>query len=176
MAPKKTPQVVSEAVVSDATVDVPAVVDQTAGKSPKVRKTPVKPRAKKAVKSVPTTSEATDSSDADLEKKRVMSAVSSDFVNSVEKLLSEDLSAKLKAKDIKAVCEAFVKTLVGEVKEGKTVTFTNNVTFKRVLRGARTHKNPRTGAQVEKPAHYVMTMEVKPALKRSFAEVVVAAQ
>lgn len=105
----------------------------------------------------------------DGDKKRVMNAVPADFVKQVKEAIPE--SIKLSQKDLKTVCEAFVKTLVLQVKDGNTVSFTNNMTFKRVVRDDRTHKNPKTGEEVFKPAHYVMTMEVKPMLKRQFEEV-----
>jgi nucleoid DNA-binding protein len=102
------------------------------------------------------------------DKKRVMNAVPRDF----QKLVMNNLpGSALSAKDVKTVCEVFVKTLVSHVKSGETVSFTNNMTFKRVARDDRTHKNPKTGDEVFKPAHYVMVMEVKQALKKQFEEV-----
>jgi nucleoid DNA-binding protein len=71
----------------------------------------------------------------------------------------------------------FVKTLVASVLEGDKVTLTNHMTFKRALRAERTHKVPAKKSKdgkvteaksVTKKAHYVMTMEVKPALKAKF--------
>lgn len=116
--------------------------------------------AKKAAKA--------DSAPADGPKKRVMTAVPSSFVSAVEATLSPELVEKLKTKGVKEVCEAFVKTLVNEVKCGKTVSFTNNFTFARRVRTARNYKNLKTGDPINKPAHYVMTMSVKPALKKEF--------
>ncbi len=103
------------------------------------------------------------------DKKRIMNAVSKDF----HKLVVSNMpsSTNVSAKDIKTVCEVFVKSLVSHVKTGGTVSFTNNMTFKRVTRDNRTHKNPKTGEEVFKPAHYVMVMEVKQALKKQFEEV-----
>lgn len=107
-------------------------------------------------------------------KKRVMTAVPSAFVSAVEKSLPAELLEKLKTKGVKEVCEAFVKTLVSEVKEGKTVSFTNNFTFARRVRTARNYKNLQTGGAITKPAHYVMTMNVKPSLKKDFDSLLVA--
>jgi len=101
-------------------------------------------------------------------KKRNMTAVSSDFVSTVQGQLSEELSGKLKIKDVKELCEAFVKTLVDKVRGGETVSFTNNMTFKRQVRSARTYKNLKTGDPIKKPPHYVMSMQIKPALKKQF--------
>ena len=103
-------------------------------------------------------------------KKRNMTAVSTDFVSSVQASLSEELSAKLKVKDVKEICEAFVKTLVEKVQAGDTVSFTNNMTFKRQVRSARTYKNLKTGDPIKKPSHYVMSMQVKPALKKTSSD------
>lgn len=101
-------------------------------------------------------------------KKRVMTAVPSSFVSAVETALSPEIVEKLKTKGVKEVCEAFIKTLVSEVKCGKTVSFTNNFTFARRVRTARNYKNLKTGDPINKPAHFVMTMSVKPALKKEF--------
>jgi nucleoid DNA-binding protein len=106
--------------------------------------------------------------------KRNMTAVSSDFVSTVQAALSEELAAKLKVKDVKELCEAFVKTLVDKVRSGETVSFTNNMTFKRQVRSARTYKNLKTGDPIKKPPHYVMSMQIKPALKKVFDELEVA--
>lgn len=106
------------------------------------------------------------------DKKRVMNAVSKEFL----KLVISNLPASttLSTKDVKTVCEVFVKSLVSQVKTGGAVSFTNNMTFKRVTRDDRTHKNPKTGEEVFKPAHYVMVMEVKQALKKQFEEIPVS--
>ena len=103
-----------------------------------------------------------------------MTAVPSEFVSAVHQALTPELSQKLKVKDVKELCELFVKTLVDKVKNGDTVSFTNNMTFKRQQRCARTYKNLKTGEAINKPPHYVMCMQVKPALKKAFDEVVVA--
>lgn len=112
------------------------------------------------------------SDNADGPKKRIMTAVPSSFVSAVESSLSPELVEKLKTKGVKEVCEAFIKTLVNEVKCGKTVSFTNNFTFARRVRTARNYKNLKTGDPINKPAHYVMTMSVKPALKKDFDTIV----
>ena len=80
----------------------------------------------------------------------------------------------LAANDARKVCDAFISTLIDHVKTGKSVSLKNCITFKRVLRGDRNHKNPKTGEGIFKKAHYVMTMDVKPALRREFEELVVA--
>lgn len=131
--------------------------------SPADAKKPKAPRAKKvpsATKSVPTV-------DGEI-KKRAMSAVSSDFVNTVQASLSEEVKGKLKVKDVKEICEAFVKTLVDNVKSGKAVNFTNHMSFARKTRAARSYKNLKTQEKIDKPAHYVFTMTVKPNLKKQF--------
>jgi nucleoid DNA-binding protein len=107
-------------------------------------------------------------------KAKTVSAVSPDFV----KLLKDDLVSsdlKLKDKELKVIAESFIRVLISEVKQGKTVSFTNNMTFKRALRGERVHKNPKTGEEVVKKAHYVMSMDVKPALKKTFEAVAIDA-
>ena len=106
-------------------------------------------------------------------KKRNMSAVPCEFVTAVSAALPDELNQKLKVKDVKEICETFVKTLVDKVKKGDTVSFTNHMTFKRQQRKARTYKNLKTGESINKPPHYVICMQVKPALKKVFDEVVV---
>ncbi len=127
-------------------------------KEPKAAKSPKEPKAPKApaVKS--------DSPPA----KRNMTAVSAEFVGRIASQLSEDLAARLKQRDVKEVCEAFVRTIVDDVKAGNTVAFTNNFSFRRKLRGARTYKNLKTGDPMKKEQHFVFSMDVKPALKRAF--------
>lgn len=119
------------------------------------------PRAKK----VPATKPVAADGDA---KKRNMSAVSAEFVSAVHINLSEDLKSKLKIKDVKEICEAFVKNLVDNVKSGKTVNFTNHMSFARKMRAARSYKNLKTQEKIDKPAHFVFTMTVKPNLKKQF--------
>ena len=81
----------------------------------------------------------------------------------------------LNTEETRKICDAFLSTLIDHVKSGKSVTLKNCLTLKRVLRGDRNHKNPKTGEAIFKKAHYVLTMDVKPALKREFEEMVVAA-
>jgi nucleoid DNA-binding protein len=72
------------------------------------------------------------------------------------------------------VCDAFMAALISQVKSGKSVSFKNCVTFKRVFRGDRNHKNPKTGDTIFKKAHYVISMDVKPALRKEFEDIVVS--
>lgn len=117
-----------------------------------------------------------DSVVADESKKRTVSIVSQDFADKVHKQLNSQVKDKLSNKDTKVIVESFIKTLIGDVKEGKHVSFTNMMTFKRVVRDDRVHKNPKTGGDVFKPAHYVMSMEVKPSLKKEFECISVASK
>ena len=99
--------------------------------------------------------------------KRVISPVPNSFVEKMRELLPPDMVKT----DLKVIAEAFVKTLVNEASTGNSVTFTNLFTFKRAHRDARTHKNPRDSTPIDKPAHYVLTMEVKAQLKKEFASI-----
>lgn len=155
MAPKKTP--VAETSAAE-TVAAPTT------------KKPAAPRQKKPVAPKPQVADGVEG-----DKKRNMSAVSNDFVASVHKQLSEDLNGKLRVKDVKEMCEAFVKTLVASVIEGKNVNFTNNMSFARKVRAARVYKNLKTQESITKPKHYVMTMTVKPSLKKQFDGIEVSA-
>lgn len=112
--------------------------------------------------------EVKDEKEGGGKEKRVINAVPTEFVKQIKEDLGE---TKLTSKEIKAVAESFVRVLVNQIKSGSSVSFTNNMTFKRALRGDRTHKNPKTGEEVFKKAHYVMCMDVKPALKKVFEEI-----
>jgi len=92
-------------------------------------------------------------------------------VRVAKSLLESNPEIKVTQKDVKAICEAFVKTIVSDTLEGNTVALPNYITFKRVLRKERTHKNPQTKEAILKPAHYVLTMDVKANLKKQFEEV-----
>lgn len=104
-------------------------------------------------------------------KPRSMSACSSEFVASVQASLPAELQEKLKVKEVKEICETFVKTLVNNVLGGTNVNFTNHMSFTRRARAARVYKNLKTKESITKPRHYVMTMAVKPNLKKQFDEI-----
>ena len=90
------------------------------------------------------------------------------------KQVKDDLlknGTKMTEADVKSVISLAFTNIISTVEGGDSVTFTNVVTFKRSLRGARVHKNPKTGAPIEKPAHYVLTMDMKSALKKHFADI-----
>lgn len=128
-----------------------------------VTKQPAKPKEKK----VPSKDVVADGE----KKPRVMSACSTEFVASVQAGLPEEISQKLKAKEIKEICETFVRTLVSSVIEGKSVNFTNNMSFARKVRAARVYKNLKTKESITKPKHYVMTMAIKPSLRKQFDDI-----
>ena len=132
------------------------------------------PPAEKKPRAAKKAAATTDAADGEA-KKRNMSAVSGEFVSQVQKALPEDLSAKLRVKDVKEICEAFVKTLVGNVMDGKNVNFTNHMSFARRVRAARVYKNLKTKESIEKPKHYVLSMTVKPNLKKAFDAIEVTA-
>lgn len=104
-------------------------------------------------------------------KKRNASIVSKTFVGKVVENLTLAAAKKQKTSDVKLVAEAFVNLLVTSTCNGDSITFTNLFTFKRALRDNRTHKNPRDNTPIFKPAHYVLTMEVKPQLKEHFGQI-----
>lgn len=104
-------------------------------------------------------------------KKRNASLVSKSFVSKVVENLAIISAKKHRVSDVKVVAEAFVNLLVTSTSNGESITFTNLFTFKRALRENRTHKNPRDNTPIFKPAHYVLTMEVKPQLKEHFGQI-----
>jgi len=151
-------------VTPDATPEAPSDVQPVASKVKKPRVT--KPKTVVANDDVPETS----TTDAPL--KRNVSAVSVDFANTVKNALSFD---NITQKQCKEVCEVFLQVIVNKVKAGETVSFINNMTFKRQIRSGRTYKNLKTGDTINKPKHFVLTMQVRPALKKVFDEIEVDA-
>lgn len=100
-----------------------------------------------------------------------VSAVPMALVKEIQPMLESDHDIQITLKDLKTILEVFVKTTVEKVLSGTPVTFTKHFTLKRVLRNARTHINPsdKTGeSKIQKPAHYVLSMDVKPNLKEIF--------
>lgn len=108
--------------------------------------------------------------DAAPKKREVSSAVPKELLDKVFQILKAGGEVSTTKKDIKIICDCFIKTMVAQVMEGDKVTMTNHMTFKRAARKERTHITPRTGVEVVKPAHYVMAMEVKPMLKNQFQQ------
>lgn len=110
-------------------------------------------------------------------ERKVVNAVPLSLVKLVHEVLkgSDDLKDEVRnitQKDLKSICETFVKTMIEQVKSGETVTFTKHLTLKRVLRAERTHVNPTDRSQeFQKPAHYIISMDVKPSLKKQFEEI-----
>lgn len=101
--------------------------------------------------------------------KSTMSPVSAAFIKKMKKRFPEELKDR-KQDDIKAICDAFVKCVVAEVKEGNKVVLTNHFGFKRVERKERKHTPPGSKTSVVKPAHYALVIDVKPYLKKMFEE------
>jgi nucleoid DNA-binding protein len=97
------------------------------------------------------------------------------LVKQVKDDLVKNGREKLTEADVKSVITLAFANIISTVEGGDSVTFTNVATFKRSLRGARVHKNPKTGEPIEKPAHYVLSMDIKTALKKHFAEIPVTA-
>ena len=88
-------------------------------------------------------------------------------VKETQNQLAEKL--QISQKDLKLICDTFMNAVILKVQdEGESVCFRGNFTLKRVLRKERTHRNPKTGAEIIKPAHYAMALEMKPALKEAF--------
>lgn len=162
MAPKK--QMMTETVpAGDATV--PTVNEKKQG-----TKKEQKPKAEKPK----TTKNTSDGENVDVEEKqpgekKQLSAVPMPLVKKVREEL--DIPTNLKNAEIKSILETFMKVIVDSVAQGDTITLPNKITFRRVLRNTRTHKNPKTKEQIIKPPHYVLAMYVKQQLKKEFSEI-----
>lgn len=135
---------------------------------------------KKIITAIVEETAAPSSDGADVTKTttaKEVSSIPSNIIKLVAKELPPSVTKKdMTQKDIKAVCESFLSVLVKAVKAGESVSFTNKMTFKRVHRGARVHKNPKTGEEIHKEAHYVMSMDIKPFLKREFEAIPIVAE
>ena len=59
--------------------------------------------------------------------------------------------ANIKKRDVEAVVESFLNTIVGSVAKGEKVQITGFGSFERKQRGERTIKNPRTGEPMKVP-------------------------
>lgn len=135
--------------------------------TPKVSKVPKTPKTPKAPKG-PTAS-------GDESKPSSPSSVPMPIVKKVKEYLNSNektthIGAR-SAAELKVVLEAFVHTIVEMTKNGTTVSLPNHMTFKRTFRNERTHRNPKTREEIVKPAHYVLSMDVKAFLKKEFAQI-----
>jgi len=84
------------------------------------------------------------------------------------KEVNQEVNLGLKVDVVEQVCKTFLNLIVKKVKEGKNVTFKNMMSFKRVYRPFRLHKNPKTGDPIPKDAHYIFTMNVNTAMRNEF--------
>ncbi len=113
-------------------------------------------------------------------KRAMATPVSMSFVSCLRERLAHRDENKLAIakKDLKLICDTFIETIIDHVMDGENVKFANCMSFKRVLRKARTHKRPNSKPPVSivKPAHYAIKMDVMPLLKRQFEVVEVNAE
>lgn len=160
---EETPQAEETLQVDEA---APSKKSKATKKTSSNTKTAKTKSTKKTAKSDDSESEGTS------KKERHISAISPGFIDDMVRAVD---GINLNKKDMKVVCEKFIENLVSKVMNGETVLFTNNMAFKRVERKARSYVNPKTNEPVEKPNHYIMTMSVKPALKKAFDSIEVVA-
>lgn len=166
-------------VTSDSEVESKVNEDLNNQKDQKT-KTKTKQNKETAVKKV----KKSETNDVDVEdsvetKKRVVNGcTSSELVKQIHASLeNEDISQKT----IKLVCDTFIKNIIENVKNNdKPVTLTNYLTFKKVKRNERTHRVPKKKTDTDnsvqmitKPAHYILSVEVKPFVKKQFEELAI---
>ena len=84
-----------------------------------------------------------------------------EFINTDEP--TQSLNVTIKA--AQTLLNGFVRMLIADTAAGRVNSITNFVTFKREVRKARDHKNPQTLDVVHVPDHYVMKVDIKPAVK-----------
>ena len=122
-----------------------------------------------AKKNSPQVSSSDSETESFTKHQRACNAVSLKMAKEVKEVMGE-YATDLSQDKIQKVCNALMKVIVDQVKSGKNVTLTNHMSFKRVLRKERVHRNPKTGEVITKPAHFVFKMEVKQAMKAQFEE------
>ena len=110
-----------------------------------------------------------DSAGESSEEKPKLSAVPMPLVKKVKEQLDGIHFKNLS--ELKTVLETFINVIVETTKDGTSVTLPNYMTFKRVYRNERRHKNPKTKEEIVKPEHYVLSMYVKAQLKKQFEEI-----
>ena len=149
---------------------------------PKIEKhkkamTKAKPKAKKTEPKEESDAESEKSESEPKEKKKAKRVVNGcvplDLVKQVMKH-DEFPEGAINQTKVKTILDLFVKTIVENVKNGDNVTLTNYMTFKRMQHAERVHKIPKTDNTVTKPAHMVMTIDIKPALKKEFEAIPVS--
>lgn len=160
MAPKVASKKASKKVVPEEDVlveDKPLVVDEPVVEKPQ----PVEPES--------------GSDTENVKKQRSVNVVPTELMDRVRKQLetnTPELAKKLSKNELKIIGEMLINNLVQMVmNDGKNVSFTHNMTFKRTLRDDRTCKNMQTKDTFVKAAHYVFTMDVMPKLKKEFENV-----
>lgn len=183
MATSKTQQDnVQTKEVDESQVVVPSKASPKAKPEKKaVKKTPVK-KDKPSKKMTPTSGEDgdVDGGDSDVDvatkeegemttNKPKLSAVPMPLVKKVKEQLDGIQFKNLN--ELKTVLETFVNVIVETTKDGTSVTLPNYMTFKRVYRNERRHKNPKTKEEIIKPEHYVLSMYVKAQLKKQFEDI-----
>jgi nucleoid DNA-binding protein len=119
-------------------------------------------------------SDVSGSEDGGKKKRATSSAVSHAILEKMIRLYGSNELSHYKQMEVKKICDLFVKTIVTMVMNDEKVTLTNHVSFRRTLRKERDRMVPSKAKgqakTVHKASHYVMTMEMKPALKARFDE------
>lgn len=93
-------------------------------------------------------------------------------MNTVNAQMTAQIKAKLNTdknitqKDIQNVCNALFEVVLDNLKKNDSVTINNFLKVKKVWRKERTYKNPKTGEENVKDAHYAVTVTAMPHLKR----------
>ena len=151
------------------------VVKEKKTKDVKEKTKEVKEKKTKATKVEKKESESDADNEDESEGKSKKEKKGSVPVDLIKQMMEDpNMPSGMTIKAAKAICECYMRTVFEKVKQGESVTLTNWMTFKRALRAERTHyvpskENPTAEKKkIVKPAHYVMTIDVKPALKAEF--------
>ena len=89
-------------------------------------------------------------------------------LNSIVDLMAEDFEVSKKdAREFLKTAFQRIGTCIINLEENEKMAISGFGTFKKVLRPARTCRNPQTGGTLEVPAHYVIKFRPAPDIKNA---------
>ena len=161
MPPKQMNSKVNDAV--EAEQQPQAVAQKGKGKG-KEKTGGSRPKAKKTkVDDMPEEEEMPK----EMRAKKPLNPIPVYIAKQVKQSLEGQVSVK-NVEEIRAICKAFIDTIINNTLEGNAVALPNVATFKRVVRKARQHRNPKNSEPVYKSARYALSVEFRQKVKDQF--------
>ena len=90
--------------------------------------------------------------------------VSKEMVSKISSIAN--VSKNVTKSDINEICNSLFEVLIESLKEKDSVMLNNTMKIKKTWRKERVYKNPKTGAESTKDAHYAVTISAMPGLKK----------